>query len=168
MINWTYFPHSSPPPTIVERVISVFEDASLAIDSSTNNLKSNSVLAAVRAGLESHGFRVESGKKADQKIKVPVLFGRSGKVLKSFEADAWHEAEQMVLEVEAGRGVTNNQFLKDFFQACMMQDVAYFGVAVRNVYRANKNFEAVETFFDTMYAGERLRPPLKGIVVIGY
>ena len=168
MINWTYFPHSSPPPAIVVSVIKVFEEATPAIDSSTKNLKSDSVLSAVRPGLESHGFRVESGKKADQKIKVPVLFGRGGRVLKSFEADAWHEAEQMVLEVEAGRGVTNNQFLKDFFQACMMQDIAYFGVAVRNVYRTNKNFEAVETFFETMYAGERLRPPLKGIVVVGY
>ena len=29
-------------------------------------------------------------------------------------------------------------------------------------------FEAVETFFDTMYASERLKPPLTGIVVIGY
>ena len=54
--------------------------------------------------------------------------------MKSFEADAWNIPEKMVLEVEAGRAVVNNQFLKDLFQACMMHDVDYLGIAVRNTY----------------------------------
>jgi hypothetical protein len=73
-----------------------------------------------------------------------------------------------LLEIEAGRGVTNNQFLKDFFQACVMYNVNYFAVAVRKLYRRNKDFEALNTFFDVLYASGRLTLPLKGILIIGY
>lgn len=66
----------------------------------------------------------------------------------------------------------NNQFLKDLFQACMMDDVDYLAIAVRNVYEAaganNRDFERVVNFFETMYASNRMKLPLKGILVIGY
>lgn len=105
---------------------------------------------------------------APDKIRVPVLFGRNGVVEKSFEADAWHEKEKMVVEVEAGRGYLNNQFLKDLFQACMMHDVEYCGIAVRNRYLDSNDFENVLAFFETLYASNRLRLPLKGLLVVGY
>lgn len=35
----------------------------------------------------------------------------------------------------------NNQFLKDLFQACMMQDVDYLVIAVRNEYRVKAKGE---------------------------
>jgi len=114
------------------------------------------------------GFQVETGKKADQKVKVPVLFGRNGRIEKSFDADAWHREGHMVLEAEAGRGFTNNQFLKDLFQACMMHDVDYCAIAVRNLYIASQDFESIAAFFETLYASRRLMIPLKGILLIGY
>jgi hypothetical protein len=89
---------------------------------------------------------VETSKKAEHKIRVPVLFGLNGKLEKSFEADAYHEAEGFVVEVEAGRGVVNNQFLKDLFQACMMHNVSTLAIAVRNAYRRNNDFEYVVRF----------------------
>jgi hypothetical protein len=92
----------------------------------------------------------------------------NGKLEKSFEADAHHDAAGFVVEVEAGRGVTNNQFLKDLFQACMMHDVYYLAIAVRNKYRGNEDFEMVLRFFNTLYASHRLQLPLRGILVIGY
>lgn len=70
--------------------------------------------------------------------------------------------------MEAGRGVTNYQFLKDLFQACMMNNVEYLIIAVRNIYRTSKDFEKVATFFDTLYASGRIKLPLKGVLVIGY
>jgi len=97
-----------------------------------------------------------------------VLFGLNGKLEKSFDAEAFHRDSGFVLEVEAGRGVTNNQFLKDLFQACMMHDVRYLGIAIRNDYRGNPDFDRVVRFFDTMYASNRLKLPLRGILVIGY
>ncbi|MBX3417516.1 MAG: hypothetical protein KF851_07945 [Pirellulaceae bacterium] len=138
------------------------------IESGVANLDSNGVLAVVRPELQSIGFIVEIGKKVSEKISVPVLFGRNGILEKSFDADAFHVATGFVLEVEAGRGVVNNQFLKDLFQACMMTDVRYLGIAVANQYGNNKDFEAVCRFFDTLYATDRLKLPLDGVLILGY
>lgn len=145
----------------------VFSEAP-GIDSASQTDPSNMVLAAVAPGLQSLGFRVEIGKRRDEKISVPVLFGLNGRTEKSFDADAHHVDEGFVVEVEAGRGVVNNQFLKDLFQACMMHDVYYLAIAVRNIYKASQDFEVVCRFFDTLYASQRLQLPLRGILVIGY
>jgi len=168
MVNWIYFPKSDKPSATVTAVVSIFEEAASRIDSDSHQLSSNEVLAEVATGLEKIGFRVETGKKATEKIRVPVLFGMNGKLEKAFEADGYHEQERFVLEVEAGRGVTNNQFLKDLFQACMMQDVDFLAIAVRNIYRTNSDFEIVVRFFNTLYVSSRLTLPLKGILLIGY
>ena len=168
MINWLYYPRSDKPGPLVLGIVQAFEEASARIDSSSHDLKSNEVLAEVATGLSRLGFVVETGKKAAEKIRVPVLFGLNGRLAKSFDADAHHEAAGFVVEVEAGRGVMNNQFLKDLFQACMMHDVYYLAIAVRNTYKSNPDFEVVLRFFDTMYASSRLQLPLKGILVIGY
>ncbi|HRC67109.1 MAG TPA: hypothetical protein PK976_04145 [Bacteroidales bacterium] len=150
-------------------IVKVFEDSSEIIDSETHvEQESNKVLSKIRDGLINIGFQVEAGKKADEKINVPVLFGKNGKIVRSFDADAYCEENGFVIEVEAGRGVTNYQFLKDLFQACMMHEVNYLAIAVRNKYRNNRDYEKVQTFFETLYASQRLQLPLKGILVIGY
>lgn len=169
MINWICFPLSEKPTELVYAVADVFQNVAGEIDSDTHDIQeSNIVLAKVRDGLETLGFRVESGKKKNEKIHVPVLFGQKGKPVKSFEADAYHEGKRFVIEVEAGRGVLNNQFLKDLFQACMMDDVDYLAIAVRNNYRGGDDYGKVQTFFETLYASQRLKLPLKGVMIIGY
>lgn len=169
MINWVYFPKSSPPPAFGLLLVGLFEDVGDAIDSSTTvNQHSDTVMARLRPGLERLGFRVEKGKSSEDKIVVPVLFGRKGKILKCFNADAHAASEGWVLEVEAGRAVDNNQFLKDIFQACMMHDVLHLGIAVRNTYRSSDDFAKVESFLETLYVSGRLQLPLKGILLIGY
>jgi hypothetical protein len=114
------------------------------------------------------GLRVERSKKIGEGVRVPVLFGRNGSLEKYFMADALNENSRTVVEVEAGRAVANNQFLKDLFQACMMHGVDYLAVAVRIIYHGSPDFEKVCTFFDTLYASRRLTLPLRGILVIGY
>ena len=162
----------------LRNIINVFEqnyDKISSVNNKTN--KSNEVLSICKEGLKEIGYRVES--KEDGVIQVPVLFGRNNTLEKSFRADAYNEDEKTVIEVEAGRGVMNNQFLKDLFQACMMQDVDYLVIAVRNEYktksgnevvkvRTNYDFEEVCKFFDALYSTERLKLPLKGILIIGY
>lgn len=169
MINWVYFPKSSPPPEFGLLIVGLFEDVGDAIDSrTTSNQHSDTVMAELRPGLEGLGFRVEKGKSIEDKIVVPVLFGRKGKILKCFNADAHAASEGWVLEVEAGRAVDNNQFLKDIFQACMMHDVLHLAIAVRNTYRSSDDFAKVESFLETLYVSGRLQLPLKGILLIGY
>ncbi len=169
MIQWAYFPQSDKPSPFVDKVVGVFEKRANDIDSSIHEIQvSDLVLSKLADDLEKIGFVVERGKKKKDKINIPVLFGKNGKIEKSFEADAYLEREGFVLEVEAGRGVTNYQFLKDLFQACMMQDVNYLGIAIRNQYRTSPDFDKVFAFFDTLYKSSRLALPLKGILIIGY
>ncbi len=169
MINWIYFPLGDRPPIMVVDIVKVFEDTSENINSETHvQQESNLVLSKIRDGLIGLGFQVESGKKADEKINVPVLFGKNGRLVRSFDVDAYCEQEGFVIEVEAGRGVTNYQFLKDLFQACMMNEVNYLAIAVRNKYRNSRDYEKVQTFFETLFASQRLILPLKGILIIGY
>jgi hypothetical protein len=168
LINWIYYPKSRKAPNLALQVISAFETIADDIDSTNHDLKSNAVLNKVADHLALIGFKVEKGKQASDKIPVPVLFGMQGKLEKHFDADAYHEAEGFVIEVEAGRGVLNNQFLKDLFQACMMHDVKYLAIAVRNNYKRSKDFVEVVRFFDTLYASNRLILPLEGVLLIGY
>ena len=166
MIEWAFFPRTQRITPLGQKVIQVFEAAAVTIDSKGNNhligikykeSASDVVLSHVRVGLEEIGFSVEGGKKATQKISVPVLFGRGGKTARSFDADAYHQAEGFVLEVEAGRAVTNYQFLKDLFQATVMVDVSYLCIAVRNVYKRNKDFETVYSL-SLIHISEPTRP----------
>ena len=167
-IEWQYYPRSRRATPLAESVVQAFKNEVRTISSASFEHNSNKVLEALRKHLVEIGFEVEAGKHRDEKVCVPVLFGRDGAAEKSFDADAYHRMGGFVLEVEAGRGVDNNQFLKDLFQACMMHEVKYLAIAIRKVYRGDKNFETVCRFFDTLYSSNRLSLPLEGILVIGY
>jgi hypothetical protein len=148
MTPWQYFPTSDPAPDHLVDLVQQFELKADEISSETHDLNSNAVLAALRPGLVGIGYRVESSKAAVDRINVPVLFGRNGRIQKSLDADAYNREDRTVIEIEAGRGVVNNQFLKDLFQACMMVDVDYLAIAVRKIYKNTKDFERVTTFFE--------------------
>jgi hypothetical protein len=168
MINYQLFPKSQQISSDLLAVVNVFQTNEDVISSKTQELSSNEVLAVVAEGLEKIGFTIEKSKRKDDKIKIPVLFGRNGNLEKSFDADGVNLTTKTVIEVEAGRGVTNYQFLKDLFQACMMQEIDVLIIAIRNNYKGNSDFETVLTFFDTLYVSGRLTLPLKRILIIGY
>ncbi|MPM95402.1 hypothetical protein SDC9_142556 [bioreactor metagenome] len=165
MIAYQYFPKTRNIPAHLQHIINCFEMNYDLITSDKNQLKSNDVLAILSDTLTHEGFKAEP---QDGKIKVPVLFGRNGNIEKSFDADAYNEELHTVIEIEAGRGYTNNQFLKDLFQACMMHELQYLVIAVRKRYLKTPDFEKVFQFFDTLYQSERLKLPLTGILLVGY
>ena len=167
-IRHQFFPVNKKTPEHLVSVIKVFNEYEDKINSHKHKLDSNAVLETLRKNLEGVGFRIETGKKKNEKIKIPVLFGENDRIIKSFDVDGYHEEFKTVLEVEAGRGVTNNQFLKDFFEACIMVNVDYCIIAVRDTYLKQKDFEKVKDFFDSMYASGRMNIPLKGLLIIGY
>ena len=168
MINWIYYPRNIKSDKLSECVVRTFLDVQEEIDSEKHTLHSNEVLSKLSEGLESAGFVVEKGKRSNEKIHVPVLFGINGKTQLAFDADAYHAEGKYVVEVEAGRAVVNYQFLKDFFEACTMYDTEYLCIAVRNAYRGKKDFELVCSFFDVLFSTNRLILPLKGILIVGY
>lgn len=168
MIKFQFFPRSQGITEQIQQVIDCFRAVDAEIGSKSKNLSSNAVLEKLRPGLQTIGFQVETGKTKDKKIGVPVLFGLDNQIDKSFNADAVSADGKIVIEVEAGRAVVNNQFLKDIFQACMMFDVEYLVIAVRNDYRGIDDFARIYAFLETLYISNRLRLPLKGILLIGY
>src|SRR3989442_10184587 len=157
MVDWQYYPKSEGIPKHLSDVRDVFDSHAASMDSSHKNLTSDQVLGIVREDLSTLGFTVEKSKLRSDKIKVPVLFGRNGKLEKYFDADGYNKETRTVLEVEAGRAYTNNQFLKDLFQACVMQDADYLVIAVRKTYLGNPDFEKIITFMDALYASNRLK-----------
>jgi hypothetical protein len=120
-IFWQFFPVSDPPPRHLVELVQQFELKREDISSESHDLPSDKVVEVLRPGLLGVGYSVEMSKAAADKISVPVLFGRNGRVTKAFDADAYQADTRTVLEVEAGRGYTNYQFLKDLFQACMIR-----------------------------------------------
>lgn len=168
MTNYQFFPRSRGITSEIQKIIDCFIKVEKDIESPNNNLTSNEVLKILQPHLEAIDFKVEDGKQAEKKILVPVLFGYQNNIDKSFDADALSKDGKIVIEIEAGRATENNQFMKDIFEACMMFDVEYLVLAVRNVYRKHKDFEKIYKFLETLYISNRLHLPLKGILLIGY
>lgn len=88
MIQWMAYPRSAALTPLMRAVVQIFEDAEAQIGSGLHKKVSNAVLALLEPGLTGLGFSVEMGKRSDQTISVPVLFGLNGKVDKGFEADS--------------------------------------------------------------------------------
>ena len=87
-----------------------------------------------------------------------------GKMIRSFDADAYCEQENFVIGGSRQRR-HRLSVLKGSFSACMMHEVSYLTIAVRNKYRNSHDYEKVQTFLK--YASQRLALPLKGILIIG-
>ena len=167
-LEYQLYPKNLTCDENLKSIVNCFEKTFDDIDSSKYKYSSNEVLALISDYLESLGYLVEKSKKESDKINVPVLYGRNGKLEKSFNADAYNKETKTVVEVEAGRAVVNYQFLKDLFEASMMSDVEYCVIAVRKNYRNSKDFEIVLQFMDSIYASNKLILPLKGVLIIGY
>lgn len=162
------FPRSFGITEEIQAVINCFEKNYPKIKSPDNYLSSDGVLKVLSDDLEQLNFKVEKSKASIDKIKVPVLFSLNNRIDKFFDADAVSQDGKIVIEVEAGRAYRNNQFLKDIFQACMMPNVDYLVIAVRNHYHNSDDFKSIFQFLETLYVSGRLQLPLKGIVLIGY
>jgi hypothetical protein len=138
------------------------------ITSSEHKHGSDKVLELLSEDLRAIGFQIERGKKKVDQIAIPVLFGENGRVEKSFSTDGYHPGHRYMLEVEAGRGVTNYQFLKDLFQACACDNVESLGIALRNDYRGSDDFARACAFIDAVFSSRRFQLPLKEVLIIGY
>jgi hypothetical protein len=168
MLRYQLFPRSFGVSKEIIDIINCFENHYDKIKSPEFDLSSDGVLKILTPDFLKLNFQVELSKASADKIKVPVLFSYNNKIDKSFNADALSADGRIVVEVEAGRGFRNNQFLKDIFQACMMPDVEYLVLAVRNEYSKTDDFTAIYQYLETLYINARLKLPLKGIVLIGY
>lgn len=175
---WTYYPKNVHPPLWVQAFVGVVASAELIISTAEKKtgLSSDSVLAAVEPGLTGLGYAVESGKMAAGKIRRPVLFGENGRPEVSYEIDACHDGEGVVVEVEAGRGARGNAAYRDLIRTSLILDARYFALMLPLAYRHNSGGKevAVQAYresqdqLNAIYASRRLVLPFEGVLLVGY
>jgi hypothetical protein len=175
---WDYFPRNARPPEWVEPFIAnvrVAEQSISTVDRKTG-LDSDRVLQQLAAGLRELGFAVESGKKASERIKRPVLFGSDGHAEVSFEIDAFHDGYGIVVEVEAGRGARGNATYRDIIRTSLIVDAHYLVLLLPVAYRHTSGGREVlvrahkecADLLSALYASQRLPLPFHGVLLIGY
>lgn len=171
--RWKYYPPALEPPAWVASVVAAFNAVRQQIDSTVNvGVSSDAALAALRPGLVLQGFEIEKGKTKEGRIRRPVLFGEIGKPLVAYEVDGFHPDHGIVFEVEAGRGAANNADYRDLIRASLMVDARFLVLAMMLQYSsggsAMKSYDLARDRIDAIYASERLKLPLEGILLIGY
>lgn len=176
---WSYYPRNARPPTWVAELASAVANSQEAIAtqfSSPTRLRSDEVLQVIAPDLVKLGYAVETGKSAAGKIKRPVLFGENGVPSVSYEVDAFHDAEGIVVEVEAGRGARGNASYRDLIRTSLIVDAKYLALLLPLVYRhqsagrqvAVHAYQDARAQLDAIYASDRLRLPFTGTLLVGY
>jgi hypothetical protein len=164
--NYEVLPTRFPLPKHLSKVVQVFEKNNAALsDDVLKGVKKSHVLKIVKKGLRENGFAVEESKKAKDKIRIG-----------SFNVDAYQKETGTIIDIEAGRAHHNYEFLKALFESCIIKEANYLVIAVPTQYTINgesgeqteKTFDSVIKHFDDLYASDRLKLPLKGVLIIGY
>ena len=175
--DWFYYPAHDTPPEWVHQFVAAVRACRTNIESrSVAALTSDRVLAALRPGLETLGYQVESGKHHDQLIRRPVLFGERGSERVAYEVDAVHDEIGVVVEVEAGRGARGNAVYRDLVRASLIVGARYLALGVMQEYRhltaskpvAVESYRDAKDQLDAIYASGRLRLPFEGVLLFGY
>ena len=176
---WSYYPRNVRPMPWALELVDVVASAKTSIyteplpSAEAEALTSDTVLKFLRPGMEALGYTVEAGKKADEKIRRPVLFGENGSPSVTYEIDAFHDALGIAVEVEAGRGAMGNAEYRDIVRTSLLLDARYMVLMLPLLYRyghASKTLAYAKTrdLFNAIYASERLRLPFDGVLLIGY
>jgi hypothetical protein len=176
--SWDYFPRNTRPSGWVEPFVATVRAAESGISTveRKTGLDSDGVLQVLAPDLRELGFAVESGKKASDRIRRPVLFGSNGRAEVSYEIDAFHERHGIVVEVEAGRGARGNATYRDIIRASLILDAQYLALLVPVAYRHVSGGREVSVhayrdcadLLSALYASQRLRLPFLGTLLIGY
>ena len=176
--SWSYFPRNAMAPDWVAPLIASVAAAGTQIDTrplpaeDADRLTSDVVLAHLRLGFESLGFTVESGKKSEQKIHRPVLFGENGLPTVKYEVDAFHATAGIAVEVEAGRGAFGNADYRDIIRMSLMVDARFMVLLQPLAYRTGTTtksaYASSRDLLDAIYSSQRLALPFEGALLVGY
>ena len=137
---------------------------------------SDDVLLELAPGLRQLGYAVEASRSRADRIRRPVLFGSNGRAEVSYDIDAFHEGDGIVVEVEAGRAASNNATYRNIIRASLILDAAYLVLLLPMAYRftTRGKLTAVPVFahaldlLSALYASQRLPLPLRGVLLVGY
>lgn len=175
--KWQYFPSYVQAPTWVTEFVGVVASHTSEINSRVvENLTSDRVLSFIADDLASLGYQVETGKKAIQKIRRPVLFGEEGVEKVSYEIDAFHDSLGIAVEVEAGRGARGNAVYRDLIRTSLIVGAKYLVLGVMIEYRHQssgkevivRSFDDARSLVEAIFSSGRLGLPFEGVLLFGY
>jgi hypothetical protein len=128
------------------------------------------VLKELSPGLLDLGYVVESGKTKAAKISRPVLFGENGVAEVSYEIDGFHDELGVAVEVEAGRGASNNADYRDLVRTSLILHADFLAMLMPITYRTTTPIHAYARArhqLDAIYASSRLTLPFCGVLLVG-
>lgn len=176
--SWSYFPPNAQPPGWVHDMVGIVaaQEAVVSTVQAGMAKSSDDVLAQLAPGLLGLGYVVETGKKASEKIRRPVLFGENGVATVSYDVDAAHDEHGVVVEVEAGRAARSNAAYRDIVRTSLILDARYLALLLPVAYRygGEGKESAVHVYRETLdqlraiYASQRLPLPFEGVLLLGY
>ena len=175
--KWQYFPSYAQAPSWVENFIRVVSTHRDEIDSIVvENLTSDRVLSYIADDLAGLGYQVETGKKAIQKIRRPVLFGEEGAEKVSYEIDAFHDSIGIAVEMEAGRGARGNAVYRDLIRTSLIVGAKYLVLGVMIDYRHQSSgkevtvhsYDEARSLVEAIFSSGRLGLPFEGVLLVGY
>jgi hypothetical protein len=175
--RWAYYPSRDQPPEWVNEFVGVVATAKPTIDSAqVPGLTSDKVLAQLCPGLEGLGFQIEMGKKAKERITLPVLYGEQGQPRVRYDGDGVHRDLGVLLEVEAGRGARGNAVYRDLVRTSLIVNARFLALGVMIEYHHKsggkpivvKSYGEAKEQLDAVYASQRLKLPFEGILLFGY
>lgn len=178
--RWRFFPAFQPPPAWVDELTDIFATSRGSIDSMVEHpkrMESNEVLRLLADDLETKmEFTVERGKKQLGRLPRPVFFGDEGSYLRTYEIDAFQQANGIALEVEAGRATMGNAIYRDLIQGSLMVDARFLALAVPLEYRygtsarlaREPSYAKTYSVVEAIYGSQRLALPFDGLLLIGY
>jgi hypothetical protein len=166
---WDYFPRNAKPPAWVEPFITNVKTAEPSISTvdRKTGLTSDGVLYHLAPGLRELGYAVESGKKATERIRRPVLFGSNGRAEVSYEIDAFHDGHGIVVEVATYRDIIRASLIVDAQFLALLLPVAYRHISNGREVSVRAYQECLD-LLSALYASQRLALPFRGVLLIGY
>ncbi len=175
-IRFASFPRTEAAPDFISSVVGVFQShlSTIGTVELKKGLTSDQVLSVLCGDLMALGFDVETGKKANQKIRRPVFFGENGRPDLRYEIDAYHPEWSCGLEVEAGRAWMGNAVYRDLIQALVMVQLDHLVLAVPQTYKyltskrptSSRDYdENTVAVADALYGHSRIQMPFTLTVV---
>lgn len=172
--DWAFFPRHLAPPSWIKEFNRAVNASQTLIESFTHErLDSNDVLQILRAELIKQGWLIEAGKKMEDKISRPVLYGDRGETKVNYEIDGWHPEHKAVLEIESGRGWQGNAFYRDLIRTSLVQDAKFLIIGLRLSYsyarvKNQNDYQKALDQLDAIYTSGRLLLPFKGVLLFGW
>lgn len=166
MQTWT-FPAHYPLPTSVGSAVELFESIEHDIASEIHELTALQVLQLLQPQLVNHGFITEIRPSVNSKRSVELRADDPEASL-ICKFDAIQKADKTALMVHAGRGLTNNDFLRSLLFASIALEIRHLVLAVRIKYRKSNDYDKVVAFLKILLSSQATHLDLDSVTVIGY